>query len=375
MLKESKSTASMNSSGAKKLSPLQMLEHLLNKPFFIMLLLVICIIGALRVLQINYTDYITHARASWNVYMNHILPFQDPIEQVHLSFYNPIHAAYLNAPFLLFGRYVAAFFNVLFVMMLLVGERRGWAALATMLFVISPPVVYVFAAVNVPGVTTALGLILLLARKKGVMRGYAWAVMAGRPQDNALMLVWSGIKGLRERDWKAILFSLALMIPSIMTLDHWLSITPRTVSEVPIQPGDFYTLSLPLNIGLLPAILIVGLIIGWRLIVVDVNLKNFGVRVRRRAWETISLTESTWFIYVLWLLLEPYFLAYVLWVLLLPLRLFDTKRTLIAFVCIFVIGATTFNTLVLDSAWISGLLTVSVIALLTPKHQQPATLA
>jgi hypothetical protein len=232
-------------------------------------------------------------------------------------------------------------------------------------------VIFVFAAVNMPGVTTALGLIFLLARKKGALRGYAWAMMAGRPQDNVLTLLWSGFNALRERDWAAFFFGAGLMLPTIVTLNHWLSILPRSSSQLAIQPGDFYTLSLPYYIGTVPALLVVGAIIGWRLIVVEARLKNFRLTARRRDLATVSLTEFVWLTYVVWLLLEPYFLVYVLWVLLLPLRLFSTARTLIAFPLIFIIGAAMLGTLRFDSAWIGGLLTVLVIALLTPKHRQP----
>ena len=350
---------------APPLSFPQRLERVYYQRWFLLLLLSMLIIGAIRVLQVNSTDNAFQSRASWNVYAHHRFPFDDPAEQIKRSYYHPVHTAFLTAPFLMFGQHLAAFFNVFIIMMLLIGDRVGWAALATFAFVLSPPLIYVFAAVNMPGVTTALGLIFLLARKRGAIRGYAWAMMACRPQDNAATLIWDAIGALRGRDWSAFLFAAGLMLPTLVTLSDWLSILPTDESQLAIQPGDFYTLSLPINIGVIPALLIVGGIILWRFLIVQ------GRRVRVRALESITLTERVWLIYVVWSLLQPYFLAYVLWVMLLPVRLYGAGRTLIAFVLIFMLGAFTLNTLELDSAWFGALLITLVMALLTPKTKPP----
>ncbi|MDX2161557.1 MAG: hypothetical protein SF162_09550 [bacterium] len=354
-----------------KLTALQMIEVMFGNPAFIMIVLVIVILGAMRVLQINDTDNLFQSRASWNVYANRIFPFQDTLEQARTVYFHPAHTAFLTAPFLMFGRYIAAFFNVLFIMMLLIGERRGWAVLATLPYIVAPPLVVVFAAVNMPGVTTALGLIFILAGKRSPLRGYAWALLACRPQDNVLTLVYDGLRALRGRDWGAFLFAAGLMLPTLVTLGHWLSILPTSSTRLAINPAEFYTMSLPINIGVIPAVLIVAAIIGWRLIVIRVSLRGGAaggrVRIARRAFSTITLTERIWLTYVLWLLLMPYFLAYVLWVMLIPLRLFSARRTLIAFPILMGIGAFTFNTLVYDSAWIPALLTTITIAALTPK--------
>ncbi len=341
------------------------IEQALHKPLILVIILSVLIVASIRALQVNNTDNLFQSRANWNVYANHRFPHQDPIEMERTVYGHPAHTAFLTAPFLMFGAHLAAFFNVSFIMILLIGEKRGWAALATMAFIFSPPVIYVFAAVNMPGVTTALGLIFLLAGKRSPMRGYAWAMMASRPQDSLLTLMWDGLRAVWQRDWGAFLFAAGLMLPTFVTLGHWLSILPTSSTELAINPAEFYTLSLPINIGVLPAVLIVAAIVGWRLTVI--TLASGRPAVRLRSLETITLTERFWLVYVVWLLLMPYFLLYVLWVMMLPLRLYSPARTLLAFVLVMVIGALTLSTIVYTGSWFGALLVTLVFVFLTPK--------
>ncbi|HYO87740.1 MAG TPA: hypothetical protein VER79_03780 [Candidatus Limnocylindrales bacterium] len=324
--------------------------------------------ASVSVLVVNSYDNAFQARASWNVFMNHRWPMDDPAEQERTLYGNPPHSAIYTAPFVLFGPHVAAFFGVVFVMILFVGERRGAAALLTLLFVLSPPVMFLIAEAGLTGVTTGLGLIFLLADKRGPMRAFAWAMLTVRPHDTPLVVAWSGLEALRQKDWKAIVLAVFLVLPTLLTLDRWLSILPTDSSQLSIDPGDFYTLSIPLNSGIPAAILFLGLVLLFR-----------GVAARRteagRPWPALALrrpkdfsrTEFFWLLSVIWLMLMPYYLVYMMWIVMFPVREYGPVRTLLLFVGSLAIGFIAFRDFSNPQLYYGGLLLVVLVTVLTPK--------
>ena len=175
----------------------------LSRPLILFLLIMVVAFVSVQVLAVNSYDNAFQSRASWNVFVNHRWPADDPAEQQRTLYFNPPHSAIITAPFVMFGPHVAAFFATVFILILFVGERRGLAALLTLLFVLTPPMMFVIAEAGLIGFTTGLGLIFVLADKRGPMRAFSWAMLAVRPQDNLPVLIWSGIEALRQKDWKA----------------------------------------------------------------------------------------------------------------------------------------------------------------------------
>lgn len=349
---------------------------LIRHPGVIFVLIALTALLAVSLLQVNSYDNIIHRRASWNVFITQRLPYDDPIEQARTLYFHPLHTAFLTAPFVIFSERPAAFWNVVFILIVLIGTRRGLPALATLLFALSPPLIFVIAAANMPGFTTALGLIFLLAQKRGPLRAYAWAMMAGRPQDNVLTLGWSALTALRQRDWAAFALGAGLMLPTILTLDHWLAITPRSVDQLAIVPNEFYSLSISVNSGLPAAIAFLALVIGWRLL--DVRWERGAgqparLSLRWRSARRLPLTEQFWLLNLIWLMLTPYYLVYMLWIMLLPLRLYGAGRTLALWLLVTMIGVASMTSLRPESVYLGGLAVTVVVALLTPKlESEPA---
>jgi hypothetical protein len=346
---------------------------LIRHPGVIFVLIMLTALLAVSLLQVNSYDNIIHRRASWNVFITQRLPYDDPIEQVRTLYFHPLHTAFLTAPFVIFSERPAAFWNVVFILIVLIGARRGLPALATLLFAPSPPLVFVIAAANMPGFTTALGLIFLLAKKRGPLRAYAWAMMAGRPQDNILTLAWSALTALRQRDWAAFALGAGLMLPTILTLEHWLAITPRSVDQLAIVPDEFYSLSISVNSGLPAAIAFLALVIGWRLL--DVRWERVAgqqpcMSIRWRSARRLPLTEQIWLLNLIWLMLTPYYLVYMLWMMLLPLRLYGAGRSVVLWLLVSAIGAASMTALRPESVYLGGLAVTVVVALLTPKLER-----
>lgn len=347
----------------------QNIFQFLTRPLILFLLIMVVAVVSVQVLTVNDYDNRTYRRASWNIFMNHRWPQEDPVEIARTLYLHPNHSAVITAPFVLFGPHVAAFLEITCVMILFIGKRRGLAALLTLLFVLTPPLMFMIAEAGLIGFSTGIGLIFLLAEKRGPLRAYAWAMMMVRPQDNLPVLIWNGIEALRQKDWQAFVLAALIMLPTLVTLEQWLKLLPKDASEVPIDPGTFYTLSIPLNSGVPAALVIVTAILLYRLVSVRPPRAGkrlpFTLALRRR--QDFSRTEITWLIYVVWLMLTPYYLLYVIWVVMLPVREYSAWRTLSLLIGSIVIGYFTFQDYQMPQIYYGALLTALLVVLLTPK--------
>lgn len=353
----------------RKIPLLEAGRSLLRKPIIIFLLILLTSWLAAAILQANSYDNTVHRHASWNVYVMHRWPYEDPEEWVVRAWRSPTHTAFLVAPFVLLGPDAAAFWNVVFILILLTGNRTGGAAIATLALVVSPPLVFVIAAANVPGITTALGLIFILADKRGPIRGLAWAFLAGRPQDNVLTLLWSGLESMRQRDWRAFAVAGMLMVPSAITLNHWIQAIPASPEFFRIETGTFYSLGMLLNAGLPATLLFVTVFLAYRLIVVRrapaSRSTKFTFALRRRS--DISRTEFAWILNAIWLVLSPYYFVYQLWMVLLPVREYGAIRTIVLAAGSMVIGLLFMRELTMPGVYYGGMALLIFVALLTPK--------
>lgn len=333
--------------------------------FLFVFILFFCAIVVIR-LQVNSYDNTIHRRASINVYLNHRFPFEDPIERAFTLYFHPTHTAFLTAPFVMFTERPAAFWNIVLIAILYAGMRTGWAALIASTFVILPPGVFVIAAANMPGITTAFGLIFLLADKRGPLRAFSWAMMAGRPQDSVFTLLYSGWEALRQRDWTAFALAAGLMLPTLVTLSHWLSIVPKQESDLAINPGEFYSLSVSINSGIPAALLAIALVWGWRLVIFRREAGR--VRIGLRRWGSLPRTEQYWLLTIAWLFVTPYYLAYMLWMVLLPVRLMNVPRLILTGVTVFILGDLFMeNLLPVGPLYTGALLTTAVVTVITPR--------
>lgn len=232
------------------------------------------------------------------------------------GYYNPPHTIFYVGPFALWGASVLAFFNITIIVALLVGFERS--ILSTMLIslgiLLSPQVIFLAAAVNIPGLTTGLGLLLLIIRPRGIWRGFGWALLAGRPQDAGLVLVYDAWRAFRERDWVAFCSGIAFALPTFILFGSWLS-------NLPSRSPTGETLSPSVDIGLVPTLIFLLLIVGIRAIQIEDNRT-----LTRRGLSNVGITERFWILLVITQLLQPYLVFYMLWSHLLMMRVTDARR-------------------------------------------------
>lgn len=348
-----------------RLSLRQMLVRIFDHPAVLFILVLVCAFTAVSILQANAHDNRIHRRASYNVFMLHRFPWDDAIEQQKTLYFHPLHTAIITAPFNMLGEQGAGFWNTAFILMVLIGFRRGGASLATLLFAISPPVAFVIASANMPGYTSGLGLIFILAERVGPLRAYGWALMLCRPQDSVFVLIWSAQRALRQRDWVAFVLAGLIVLPSLLTLQHWLQIIPQNSDQLQRNIGNYYSMSIAVNNGLPLALAVIVLIFAYRLH--HFHWLNGRLEMRRRKLGALTLTEWVWLLTSAWFMVSPYYLIYMLWMLLLPLRLCDIKRTLLAWVSVLVIGVFYMQTPDTAKLYIGGLWVLLLMTLLTPK--------
>lgn len=359
--------------GADGVPVVRALNKLAHHPgFLFVFILFFCAVVVLR-LQVNSYDNIIHRRAAVSVYLNHRFPFDDPVELQKTLFFHPTHTAFLTAPFVMFTERPAAYWNIVLIAIVFAGTRTGWAALIATLFVISPPGVFVIAAANMPGITTAFGLIFLLADKRGPLRAFSWAMMAGRPQDSVFTLIYSGWEALRQRDWTAFALAAGLLLPTLLTLPRWLAIVPTQEGDLAVVPGEFYSLSVTINHGVPAALLAIAFIWGWRLLDVRRDAGRFRIGLRR--WKLLPRTEQYWLLTMAWLMITPYYLAYMMWMVLIPVRLMSVPRLLVTGVIVFALGDWFMDTLLpVEPLYTGSLLMTALVTVITPRlTREPAS--
>jgi hypothetical protein len=229
-----------------------------------------------------------------------LLAGNNPYE--HSSYIGPAHGVPLLIPWVMAGERVTAFLNLLFILILygLTPQRINWMALG---FVISPLLLFANASANITGISSGVGLILVLGRAKGWLRGYAWAMLALHPQEAGVILALDGLMAIRQRDWGALLAGGLLCLPSLIWLPAWLeALEEWNVVELHVA-------------RLSPA----GRYPWWILALIS------GVILARlyqqRTWLRHYPEQLAWLANMLaWLWINPYIQLYTLWILLIPLR-------------------------------------------------------
>lgn len=244
------------------------------------------------------------------------------------SYMSPPHAAIIAYPFLIFGHYWSAFWDLFFVFFLLMGVKdRLMPNLLKLIFLFSPPILYVIAAANMTTVT-GIGLVLLLNGAKGYTRGVAWAFMLVRPQDTLLILLFEAALGLYERDWRAFAATAGiLVIPALMyspmIYPQWLGSLARDGSYLGIWETR----------GSLIALAVIVAVFLPRL--VTFNREN-GLSLR--SFREMYMLEYYWLMIAFLMIVGPYTRVWMIWLTLIPLRNMNTLRTLIFFAITTVAG-------------------------------------
>lgn len=222
------------------------------------------------------------------------------------SYFNPPHTIFYVAPFVFWGARVLAFVNVFILLLLFIGTARHpiSTALLGVATILSPQLLFVVAAVNIPGLTIGIGLCLLLYFPKKFGRALAWTGLGGRPQDSALLLLVDGWRALHERDWTAFIWGIILMSPTAILLMEWIDSFPDR------PPGN--TLSPSFHLGYFWTLLYLAVLIGiwWR-------------------FKSRQIISQYWLMIVVWQLVQPYVVFYAVWVHLLPIRMMGPIRALI----------------------------------------------
>lgn len=307
---------------------------------------------ALMVVQLfilNFFDGGIIADGSKQFYQGH-----NPYNTV--GFFNPPHTAIFAFPSI-GGAKINAFCNAALLFLALGGKKLNF-----LLVLFSPFFVISIGEGNIFYVT-AIGLLLLLTRQKGILRGVAWALLTCRPQDAGLVAVVDGLAALRERDWKAFGTSALLITPPFVVYGlDWID-TLRDIGGLPQE----YTLSVRDNWGILVALVYFALLVLLRM---DFS----GRRLRPR---TLSITERFWLLMMTgWIFIMPYVTLYMIIYALLPLRLFDLRRRehLLRAVLLYAALAVIFGAFFVDprgfedDAWQTGFLLIPLaIAFITPK--------
>lgn len=271
------------------------------------------------------------------------------------GFFGPPHGLLLMSPFVLWGARVAAFINLLFILLIMT-SRKNWGT--AIILLTSPPLLFVAASANISGIVTGLGLVLLLTRQRGVVRGIAWAYLTIRPQDALLLGMLDGFLALRQRDWTAIITATVLMLPTFIFLPLWLEALP---SEPPLS----YTFSIVYNYGWIKAILLFALISLIRII----NLRP----LRWRNLSEISYEEFLWLLTLAWLFVSPHVVVYMLWIsIALPIRHSGIVRVLIFWTGMLFIGATYWTDIWENDRLMQGyLIFLGFCVLLAPRSNVP----
>lgn len=274
---------------------------------------------------------------------------------------NPPHSYIFLTPFVLFGERTAAFWNLLPIMLLFIHWQTDLKRdSAKLLMLLTPPLLYVSASANISGVVAA-GLLLLLARQRGIVRGLAWVMLTIRPQDTLTLLVVEGVLALYQRDWKAFLiaaiigFFPAIFYPQIFVV-WFVDLATST------RNGD-YSLSITPNQGLLAALGFLALIVSLR----AVEWRDGRLALRR--WRDVSLLERWWGCLLIQMIAGPYTSYYAIWMLLIPLRHYGLWRTLLIFVLQMGIGLAFMTQADPAVQQIGFLISIVVVALIAPRRE------
>ncbi len=318
-------------------------------PYAIPILIVLTALFVANVFLLNFFDGGVMAEVARTFYRG-ASPYKAILN------YNPPHTAIFALP-TTGGAKINAFCNALMLFLALGGKKLNY-----LLVLFSPFFVISIGEGNIFYVTAG-GLVLLLARQKGIPRGLAWALLTCRPHDAGLVAIYDGVLALRERDWKAFATSALLIIPAwVLYGMDWID-TLRNMDGLPQE----YTLSVRDNWGILVALVYFAVLVLLRM---DFS----GGRLRRR---NLSTVERYWLLMVAgWVFISPYVTIYMVIYVLLPLRLFDLRKRghVLRAIGLYVAIAVIFGAFFVDprgfedNLWQTGVLFIPLaIALLTPK--------
>jgi hypothetical protein len=143
---------------------------------------------------INNTDYYTWTNGlkyTWSGqspygYLGYLLP------PWSIPFLLPIAGASIQVWLAL----TVAFFVVLVVDL---GKLSG------ILLILHPAFITLWASSNGEWLLMGPGLWLLYHWPKGYTRGIAWLLLSCKPQSTAMLLIFDGLRAVRDRDWKAMI--------------------------------------------------------------------------------------------------------------------------------------------------------------------------
>lgn len=273
-----------------------------------------------------------------------------------MNYMNPPQSAYLILPFLAFTPRWSAFWNLFFIMLVLVGNAEQLnRALARLTLIFTAPLIVVAAAANFVGIATGLGLFILLIAGRGWLRGIAWAFMLTRPQDTFMILAYELVTSLRQRDWRAYVTCAALLLIPVIQYDpfiyvRWLS-TPVVSAK---------------NLGLTVDSPVLA--VSFVLVIFAIRFVNWqDGRFTWRRWGSLPKVEQFWLLTVTGHILGPYTSYYMIWMFLLPVRNYAIWRTVVLFVGVTVIGLLFFTAADRIVFQRGMVILVTFVAVLTPR--------
>lgn len=295
-------------------------------PLFTIGVAILYSLFAITVFTVNTRDYgIFHDAAKavsqgQNPYVTY------DIDGEESGYFSPPHTIIYIALFVFWGAKVLAFFNLIIIFNLLIGFTRSiiWVALVGFGVMLSPQIIFETAAVNIPGITTGMGLLLLLLKPQKTTRGLGWALLAARPQDAGLVIVYDMWLAFKEQDWRAFFSGFIFVLPTVIFFREWITAFPEGSPT-----GN--TLSPSVIIGIFPTIVFLFMIIAIR----SVEFLPTG-RLGLRQWSSVNRIEQFWLLLITLQLMQPYLVFYILWSHLLPLRLLNGKRAGVLFVSNFI---------------------------------------
>lgn len=340
----------------------------LAPPVWVGIIVVVCAVlafGAVQVYVVNTNDNDIHRRMAGHFFRAE--PMYERLPEINYVNVYPPHAPLFITPFTVLGPRYSAFWDIFFILLLLTLTAQTWAALLSRLLVIvAPLMLIVAAAANVSGTTTGLGLLLLLSGRRGVVRGLAWALLLVRPQESLLILAVDGLLGLWQRDWRAVLVTLAFLVaPTFiygpLIYRDWLVSVQNFAAEGtdPIGLAEVY--------GVAPAVALLLGVVAVRLVTVS------RAGVRRRPLASVPVGELYWFLIVLLFLLGTYTRLYAVWHIFLLTRYSTAWRTTAIFTLTTALGIVYFGVWDLARFSIGIAVSVATVAVLASHHPPDPT--
>ncbi len=356
----------MKNAQVKRILPYK-LDVLLNSWFITGLNILVAVVIVLT-FHVNENDTRVLLTGSLKIIENNLPYDLNEDNNSKSMFMTPPHISVIGMPFLVFGKRWSAFWNVLFVLIVLTHNEKSFVRLGLkLLFVFTAPFLILVASTNISGSMVGLGLIGLLSNRGGLVRGASWAFMLLRPQDVWAILIYDGIRALQQRDYKAFITAgLIVLIPLIFAWDIFQQWLQAIYYPVFIGSPVGYSLSLSSTHGLLYAI-------GFSLIVTLLRLVIYSDGFQLRTRQSYSQTEIYWLLAMASLVFGSYVSYYMIWLILIVLPNFDSLRVVVLWIIFSVVGVLTM-TVPNPPVYQAGMLILIVFtALIAPRVNLPTT--